>query len=667
MRSFVSRTVAYFFLLVVVAQTAEAQNFEQTAHRHFNKSLLANEAWKRSGTSPILSAEKGEKSFQTNDLSKPVRIIVEFIEPPVAVQQIKGQVKTTTYSTALSRSQQLLADLQRIQTNLTNRLRLNLPPAEIGRTFYKVFNGASATVATGALTQISRLPYVKRIHFDHEVAADLHQSIPLIRADAVWQQFGSQGEGVVVGVIDTGIDYTHPALGGGFGPDFKVIGGYDLINDDPDPIDDNNHGTHVAGIVAAGGAGITGVAPKAKLMAFKVLSAAGSGPSSVVIAGIERAVDPNDDGDFSDRVHIVNMSLGGEGSPDDAKSIAVDNAVALGMTFCISAGNSGSFYSIGSPGTARSAITVGATSKSDVIADFSSKGPNRQIFTIKPDLVAPGAAITSSIRNGETASFNGTSMAAPHVAGVAALLKSLHPEWSPARIKSAIVNTAVDLGEHVMAQGAGRLDALNAAKVQSFCEPVQINFGFAGDGEFWHSNSTVTFTNDADTPQTFTAATGSLRSGIELQIAPAAFELGAGESRNLEIALTVDNALVPYLTNSDNTSISYGGLLSFNGSVDTLRVPWTFTKTHRLTIISDDLIADTYLTSNNAVFSIPPLIGTNPFIYQEIVTRGLYDFAGPDAGSGPYFHERDFYHFRIGHGSNLSRRYAASYRIQGCR
>jgi hypothetical protein len=223
-----------------------------------------------------------------------------------------------------------------------------------------------------------------------------------------------------------GIDYSHPALGGGFGPGFKVVGGYDLFNNDADPMDDHYHGTHVAGIVAAEGNGLRGVAPRASLMAFKVLDASGFASESIIISGIERAMDPNDDGDFRDRVDIINMSLGGPGDPDNALSQATDNAVKLGTVVCVAAGNHGGpgnhyFDTIGSPGTARLAITVGASDKSDQLAVFSSKGPNKKIFSVKPEVVAPGVDLNSTFSNHAYDRHSGTSMAAPHVASVCAV------------------------------------------------------------------------------------------------------------------------------------------------------------------------------------------------------------------------------------------------------
>ncbi|GAG79470.1 unnamed protein product, partial [marine sediment metagenome] len=219
--------------------------------------------------------------------------------------------------------------------------------------------------------------------------------------------------------------------------------GYDFVNDDEDPMDDYGHGTHCAGI-AAGNGNVKGVAPDAILYAYKVLNEMGGGTEADVILGIERAVDPNNDDDFSDCIDVISMSLGGYGNPDDPASQAVDNAVENGVVVVISAGNSGpSQKTIRSPGTSRKAITVGASCKtvdigtdnycSSAVSSFSSRGPVvwKEGSMIKPDVIAPGVNIISTVRNGGYESNSGTSMAAPHVAGAAALLIQAHSDWLP--------------------------------------------------------------------------------------------------------------------------------------------------------------------------------------------------------------------------------------------
>ncbi len=282
----------------------------------------------------------------------------------------------------------------------------------------------------------------------------------------------------------------------------KVAGGYDLVNDDYDPRDDMGHGTHVAGIAAGNGL-LKGVAPDAKIYAYKVLDESGAGWDSRIIAGVEKAIDPNNDGDFSDHADIISMSLGGWGDPDDAVSQAVDNAVDAGAVVVVSAGNDGpNEQTIGSPGTARKAITVGATykkayigqywddtdPKADQITSFSSRGPVAWAggILLKPDIVAPGAIICAArydtiyplgehqyyypCFDDKHVQIAGTSMATPIVSGSAALIKQAHPEWGPEEIKTILKSTALDLNQNIHRQGYGRIDLTKA--MQSKRPPV---------------------------------------------------------------------------------------------------------------------------------------------------------------------------------------------------
>src|SRR5262249_9767536 len=158
---------------------------------------------------------------------------------------------------------------------------------------------------------------------------------------------------------DTGIDYRHAAFGGAFGPGTRVAGGADLVNHDDDPLDDNGHGTHVAGIVAGNGGDVVGMAGEATLYAYKVLDAAGSGVVSTVIAGLELCADPDQDPATDDHLDVVNISLGGiGGSPDDALCSAVDALDALGTIVVAAAGNSRGPFTIVEPAIARGAIAV---------------------------------------------------------------------------------------------------------------------------------------------------------------------------------------------------------------------------------------------------------------------------------------------------------------------
>jgi len=271
----------------------------------------------------------------------------------------------------------------------------------------------------------------------------------------------------------------------------KVIGGYDFFNNDDDPMDDQGHGTHCAGIAAGNGV-LKGVAPDAELYAYKVCDSNGC-PWSAIISAIERSVDPNSDGNYEDKLDVISLSFGGPGNPDDVISQAIDNVVDVGVVAVIAAGNSGpSEQTIGSPGTARKAITVGAIDKQNNIAGFSSRGPvfwndedgNKKII-IKPDVVAPGVDICSTqygsawqdsqCLDNEHTAISGTSMATPHVAGAVAILKQKNPSWTPEEIKSALKSTAVDLGENIITQGAGKINLKEAVKLNF---PLEMSWDF---------------------------------------------------------------------------------------------------------------------------------------------------------------------------------------------
>jgi subtilisin family serine protease len=365
------------------------------------------------------------------------------------------------------------------------RSRLRMDVARLGETaktprmdVRRVFNGVATVASSRVVKELRKLPYVRAVYPDVTVRAVLYQSVPLIGADQVWAEFGVTGAGVRIAIIDTGIDWSHPDLGGCFGAGCRVVGGYDFVNHDADPRDDHGHGTHVAGIVAAQGSRVKGVAPDAQLLAYKVLDADGNGYASTIIAGMEAALDPDGNPATDDRADVINLSLGGGGDPDDPMSQAADALAAAGVVVVAAAGNYGpGDGSVQSPGTSRTALTVGATDKQDRPASFSSRGPvtwpGGSIF--KPDLTGPGVAICSTrwatawpgsqCLDDSHVALSGTSMAAPHVAGVAALLLQKHPAWTPAEVKLALRGTAVRLPQPSNVAGFGRVSAIAAVRL----------------------------------------------------------------------------------------------------------------------------------------------------------------------------------------------------------
>ncbi|MEA2235939.1 MAG: minor extracellular serine protease Vpr [Thermoanaerobaculia bacterium] len=509
--------------------------------------------------------------------------IVEFVAPPAARSAGKSAVD---YQATFARFRD---DLGAILN--ANRAGKSAIVPEIRREYFVVFNGVAIDVPNEAIAQIRALPYVKRVESDRAVHAFASTNIAAIGADKVWTTLGSRGRGVTVAIIDTGIDYMHPALGGGFGAGFKVIGGWDFVNNDADPFDDAGHGTHVAGIVAGDSATITGVAPDASLIAYKVLGANGSGSDSNVMAAVERAADPNGDGNTSDHADIANLSLGGGGNPDDPLSVAVDNATAAGVTFAIAAGNNAAFHSIASPGTARSAITVGATDVNDAITSFSSRGPNTKNMAIKPDVVAPGLSILSSYPGNRYASLSGTSMATPHVAGAAALLKSLHHDWTPAQIKLALMNNAALLHDEIMAGGEGRIDVYASATRNLVIDPPSISIGLApSDAGSWTASRTLHLTNRGTQAQTY-----SVKSNVSLGevVTPSAASVTvpAGGSSDVSFTFAIDNAKV--MTSA--SSFTGGGqivLTNTSAPADIRNIQFAFTKAARTTAHFDRAYPD---------------------------------------------------------------------------
>jgi hypothetical protein len=345
------------------------------------------------------------------------------------------------------------------------------------RAYDRLMAGVALEAPASALAMLRAMPGVARVDPDLPVHTLLDRSVPQVGGDRVRTILQVTGRGVRVGIVDTGVDYHHPALGGAFGPGTRVAGGEDLVNHDNDPMDDHGHGTHVAGIVAGNGGGVVGMATEATLYAYKVLNEYGGGFTSDVIAALERCADPDHDPATPDRLDVVNMSLGAfGGDPDDAFSRAVDALDALGTTVVVAAGNAGGMFTIADPAIARGAIAVGATMRADTTAYFSSRGPGPDL-TPKPDLLAPGDEIVSAAMGGGSVALSGTSMAAPHVAGAAALLRQLHPEWTPDEVRAALVGAAHDVGRAVFEQGAGRLDAWAAATATLFVAPTRLAFG----------------------------------------------------------------------------------------------------------------------------------------------------------------------------------------------
>lgn len=278
---------------------------------------------------------------------------------------------------------------------------------------------------------------------------------------------GNTGAGRKVVVLDTGYNYTHPELASSY------LGGKDFVNNDNDPMDDNGHGSHVAGLITGDGVdpNAKGTTPDAGVIAGKVLAANGSGYFSDVEAAIYWAVDgpdgiANTSDDFN--ADAINMSLG-TAPPYTYRSsycdgvlpsltAAIQYALSRGTVVVSAAGNSGS-SGVSIPGCISYSMTVGAVDSLDRIASFSGRGKG-------VDITAPGVSLLSAWLGTSYVRASGTSMATPVVSGVVALIKFAHPTYTVTQVQNALTKTAKDLGKRGWdnAFGWGRVDAARAVQ-----------------------------------------------------------------------------------------------------------------------------------------------------------------------------------------------------------
>ncbi|WP_208590733.1 S8 family serine peptidase [Gracilibacillus suaedae] len=526
------------------------------------------------------------------------------------------------------------------------------PNVEILAVYDTIFNGVAIKTDQRNLERIKRRTNFQQTYsvqeYQTQIAeTNINESVPFL----IPEPLPFTGKGVKVGIVDTGIDYTHPDLRANY------QGGYDLVDFDDDPMETTPeqgmptlHGTHVAGIIGANGQ-MKGVAPDAELYGYRALGSGGTGTSVQVMAAIEKAV--------KDGMDIINLSLGNSiNGPDWPTSVAVNRATEQGVTVVIANGNTGpDLWTVGSPATANQVISVGASTPKleqpflydrfhdkkieimpmqgspdwefprdlevtnkeekithdtilimdrgeipfaqlakeaeekgaaallianneeegvfegavdpnisipvaaisqedgkwlkenpgylsieyqeiqDTVTDFSSRGPVTVNWAIKPEIVAPGAGILSTVPGGYQA-LSGTSMAAPHVAGVMALLKEAHPDWTPSQLKAAVLTTANPFQNfQPTEQGAGKIDPKAAVDTDTLIHQSLLQFGKITDNSE-QKVSTVTVENISDHEKQYTFELPEQDTDIRFQL-PRSFTLQPGERKKVEVKATI--------------------------------------------------------------------------------------------------------------------------------
>ena len=596
-----------------------------------------------------------------------------------------------------SDQQSIIIEVEGDPTEHQAYLEKYYPLIDVVAVYDQLFNGIALQAPREKLAKISSLEFIKATHAVQTYEANIvppkqdqhHPSI--IPGNLNTTTF--TGKGVKVAVIDTGIDYHHPDL------QKNYAGGYDLVDLDNDPMETDEsqgipteHGTHVAGIIAANG-NIKGVAPDAEIYAYLALGPGGSGSSIQVIAAMERAL--------KDGVDIMNLSLGNiVNGPDYPTSVAVNRAVELGMIVVIANGNNGpNHWTIGSPATATRAVSVGATAsprtipslhvkkedkqirmtpmqgalpwmfKKDYemvhmndkqqnlhgkialikrgdqsfydkakqaqedgavaaviynheagtfqgavdngkhplqipvvsitqedgewlieqleagtlyidtiyeqteknVAPFSSRGPVTINWEIKPDVLAPGTNILSTVPDGYR-ELQGTSMAAPYVTGVIALMKEAHPQWSNEQIIGALKTTASQI-EHSkegvlepISQGMGEIQIEEALHPQTIINDPLLSFGKVNSYQETKEIE-LTIENRTNKSQQFHFDIPKQQKGITWKL-PKSFTLSGRERKTLPIQLSV--------TTQQLEEALYQGWLTLHQADQIYQLPYLF-------------------------------------------------------------------------------------------
>ncbi|HEY0691983.1 MAG TPA: S8 family serine peptidase [Kribbella sp.] len=389
---------------------------------------------------------------------------------------------------------------------------------------------------------------VGKIWLDGRTHATLDRSTKQIGAPTAWQA-GYDGRGVKVAVLDTGYDSSHPDLK-------KQVLEAESFIPDQGVQDLHGHGTHTASIVAGTGAASDGsrkgVAPGANLLIGKVLDNNGSGLDSEAIAGMEWAVQQG--------AKVISMSLGGLPSDGtDPMSEAVDRLSASSdALFVVAAGNSGAEETVGTPGAAAAALTVGAVDRHDKLAAFSSRGPRLGDGAMKPEVTAPGVEIAAARAAGTEqgrelgqyyTAMSGTSMATPHVAGAAAILAQRHPGWTGEQLKAALAATAVpSTGATSAQQGLGRIDIPKALDPKILPDTANLFFGdlsWTGTAPAPVSRK-VAYRNNSGSPVTLDLTVDATSPGSvhpAVRVSPAKLTIAPGATASATV--TIDLAKTP--------------------------------------------------------------------------------------------------------------------------
>lgn len=464
------------------------------------------------GATPPLPPLKGAAPELESEGQRSTPIAPEIlrrIEPALLKQMAEGEEKTVSFLVYLAEEADLVAatedrvsaserrqavitalqaTAEKSQGELRAYLNGQLANGKVRRYApYWIFNGLAVEGDRETLLALAGRPEVKVLRADRKLyleesddgpkrSAAVEWNIAKIRADLVWQALGIDGTGVVVANMDSGVDWQHPALQAkyrGYDPHglYKHFGNWYCATDEGYiyPYDGHGHGTHTMGTIVGGGDPAIGVAPGARWIAVKAFRDDGYSYDSWLHAGFQWLLDPDGDPSTDDAPDVVNNSWGSSEGYLETFRPDVQALLAADIFTVFSAGNDGpAEYTVGSPASFPESFAVGATNSDDYVAYFSSRGPSPW-SEIKPEVCAPGVNVRSSLPGGSYGEKQGTSMAAPHVTGLAALLLQAEPGLTISEMEQLITSTAVSQGNPIPNNdyGWGRIDAYTAVAAVS--------------------------------------------------------------------------------------------------------------------------------------------------------------------------------------------------------
>ncbi len=563
---------------------------------------------------------------------QPVQPIIKNMKQQLRVGEQPNQNQAQQMKAAVANQKLLIASSQ---NKLISRLSSLRSLSKVHYRFSELTNTLSVTLKDADLGLVKNLPEVEGVYPDNRVSINAAENIAQIKAPDVWslkdgKGLAVTGSGIKIAILDTGIDYSHPDLGGCVGINCKVRLGQSFVEGKPadDFMDRNGHGTHVAGIASANGA-LKGVAPDATLYAFKVLDDSGSGQDSGIIAALEKAVNPDGDPGTDDGADVINLSLGGVGAANSPLSEAANAAMTAGVVVVVASGNEGPNYrTIGSPGNAEKVLTVGAVDQQGVVAYFSSRGPIGGKSYVKPEVLAPGVNINSLKPGNGYAVMSGTSMAAPHVAGAAALMLQLHPNLKPEDIKALLMTSAHRIDQDVFTQGTGIVDLSLASSLQWV---IQNQLSFVGnvdiDSVIWEQPFTLNIKNISQQKMSLNFfPPQSAIAGLSLSLPISSADLEPLASAQYNFKANVDNALLGFPTNN---SMHFESKFSVVSGLNDISVSAVIVKSAKITVPSSAGLYSANLLGRasgqlNQIYRGDGC-GANPEPYEFYVNPGTYD------------------------------------------